>query len=162
MKRLIFALAISLVFNFSFGQSRAFDATDDGSIIRHYDSIYPGAFHKDSTKSVFHTDEEFEKMNTEYTTLLQSLGKFLKANNYKWTKETKMWQRFYFSPEGKTDYVVYIFRGKAEEQPTTEQKMEFNRLLNLFIQDYQFGMTAKSKFSQCSPSVYYATTETTK
>jgi hypothetical protein len=50
------------------------------------------------------------------------------------------------------DYVLYNFitkNVKPEDLLSIEKQIEYNRLLNLFIKDYKFPMTAKVKFGQC-------------
>lgn len=130
------------------------DAESQGIIVKDLDSLYQSAVHVDSTQAVFQTQEEQEKVYNSYKELLQGLGDFLKANNYKWAKPTTCFNRIYFNENGGIDYYIFNFRGKPEDKPSAEQELEFTRLVNLFIQDYKFGLTAEKKFTQCSPTTF--------
>ncbi|MBI3501608.1 MAG: hypothetical protein HY063_07425 [Bacteroidetes bacterium] len=94
-------------------------------------------------------------MQKEYIQLLQGFGKFLSTNNFTWDKPTRCFNRIYFNSDGTIDYFLFNFLGKtAEDKPSEEKQKEFQRLLNLFIKDYKFPLTAKIKFAQCSPTTY--------
>jgi len=95
-----------------------------------------------------------EQLQPAYTKLLQDLGKFLSKNNFKWEKKTKCFQRIYFNNDGTIDYFIFNFLGKPEDQPSTEKQAEFGKLVNQFVQDYKFSLSAKVKFAQCSPTSY--------
>ena len=133
------------------------DAKAQGITIERLDSVYTSAVHSDTTLAVFRTDPEQERLLNAYQTLLQDFGAFLSTNNFKWNYPTKCWNRIYFNNDGTIDYFLYNFTTKnvkPEEQLSEEKQKEFNRLLNLFIQDYKFGVKAKVKFAQCSPTTY--------
>ena len=40
------------------------------------------------------------------------------------------------------------------DKPAENIEKEFQRLLNVFISDYKFSLTAKTNFAQCSPTTY--------
>lgn len=112
------------------------------------DSTYKSAIHSDSTLAVFKNQEE---VINAYASMLQSLGNFLYKNNFFWNAKTTGFNRIYFDQDGSIDYFVYSFRAG---QLTEEQIARFDELLNLFIQDYRFPLTANEKFAQCSPVTY--------
>jgi len=89
-----------------------------------------------------------------YIQLLQDLGQFLSDQRFTWKKATRCFNRIYFSPDGSIDYFLFNFLGKAEDKPDEVTEKEFQNLLNLFIANYQFPLTAKVKFAQCSPTTY--------
>ncbi len=133
------------------------DAEKQGLSISHLDSIYKSAVHVDSTQAVFKTEAEQQAMGEAYMKLLQDFGTFLTANNFKWEKPTRGFNRIYFNSDGTIDYFLYNFQTttvKPEDQLSQEKQNEFNRLLNLFIKDYKISLTAKTKFAQCSPIKY--------
>ncbi len=111
---------------------------------------YKSAIATPPEESVFKSEE----LQGAYSKLLEDFGKFLAKNNFKWEKKAKCFQRIYFNNDGSIDYFIFNFLGKDEDKPTIEKQAEFNRLLNLFIQDYKFALTAKVKFAQCSPTSY--------
>ncbi len=160
MKKIIIALASILLTQNLSAQHIALsidDAEKKGITIEHLSIIYKMALDNDTSKAVFKTDAQQEAMLNAYTKLLQDFGKFLSAHNFKWTKPTRGWNRIYFSTDGSIDYFLYTFptvNVKPEDQLSEEKQAEFNRLLNLFINDYKFALTAKVKFAQCSPTVY--------
>lgn len=153
---LLFAFSISIVS----AQHKALtipDAEKQGLSISHLDSIYKGAVHVDSSQAVFKTEAEQQAMGEAYMKLLQDFGKFLSANNFKWEKPTRGFNRIYFNSDGTIDYFLYNFQTtnvKLEDQLSQEKQTEFNKLLNLFIKGYKISLTAKTKFAQCSPTTY--------
>jgi hypothetical protein len=133
------------------------DAEKNGTSIPFLDSIYMSAIHVDSTLSVFKTEADQQMMGNAYVKYLQDFGAFLSANNFFWERKTKAFNRIYISPDGTIDYVVYNFIEKDltdEEKISIEKQQEFNRLLNLFVNDYKFPIKAPVKFAQCSPTTY--------
>lgn len=130
------------------------EAEKQGISIKHLDSIYTSAVHSDTSLAVFKTDTEQEALQQAYIKLLQDFGKFLSDNNFKWEKPTRCFNRIYFSSNGTIDYFLFNFLGKIEDKPTGHTEKEFQRLLNAFISDYEFPLTAETKFAQCSPTTY--------
>jgi hypothetical protein len=130
------------------------DAEKQGVSIKHLDSLYRSAVHGDTSLAVFKTEKEQDALQQAYVKLLQDFGKFLSENNFKWEKSTKCFNRIYFNADGTIDYFLFNFLGKAEDKPYEEIVKEFQRLLNAFISDYQFSLTSKSKFAQCSPTTF--------
>ncbi len=131
------------------------EAEQQGISIQKLDSIYKSAVHSDTSLAVFKTKPEEATLQQAYIQLLQDLGKFLSLNNFKWDKATRCFNRIYFNAEGNIDYFLFNFLGKtAEEKPSEQHRKEFQRLLNLFIKDYKFALSAKVKFAQCSPVTY--------
>jgi hypothetical protein len=131
------------------------EAEQKGISTKNLDSINEAAFDEDTSKGVFKTDEEQEDLQNAYTKLLQDFGKFLYTNNFYWAKPTRCFNRIYFNSDGTIDYFLYNFLGKTEEdKPSEEKQKEFQKLLNQFIADYKFSLTAKVKFAQCSPTTY--------
>lgn len=141
----------------AFGQHQGLTfqvAEQQGISIKHLDSIYTSAVHSDTTLAVFKTEAEQIALQKAYIKLLQDFDKFLSANNFKWEKPTKCFNRIYLSADGTIDYFLFNFLGKIEDKPNELIEKEFQRLLNLFILDYKFSLTAKTKFAQCSPTTY--------
>jgi len=124
-------------------------AEKQGISISELDSKYQSALHDDSTKAVFNDrKDEFYKA---YVALLKDLNTHLTKNGYVWNQPVRCFNRIYLSAEGRIEYFLYNFpKGSLEGQ----KEAEFNRLLKSFIKDYQFPMTAKTKFAQCSPVTY--------
>lgn len=153
-----FLFLFSLLFSCqSVSQNRGItfqNAVKQGISFEHLDSIYTSAIHADSSLAVFKTEIEEEELLQAYTKLLQDFGKFLSANNFKWEKPTKCFNRIYFSADGTIDYFLYNFLGSSENKPNEENQKEFDRLLNVFISDYKISITADKKFAQCSPTTY--------
>jgi NurA-like 5'-3' nuclease len=125
-----------------------------GISIKQLDSLYPSAVHTDTTLAVFKTEKEQVALQQAYIKLLQDFGKFLSENNFKWEKQTRCFNRVYFNSDGTIDYFLFNFLGKTEDKPAENIEKEFQRLLNVFISEYKFSLTAKTKFAQCSPTTY--------
>ena len=130
------------------------NAEKQGISIKHLDSLYTSAVHTDPSLAVFKTEKEKEALQQAYVKLLQDFGKFLSENNFRWEKPTRCFNRIYFKADGTIDYFLFNFLGKAEDKPAQNIEKEFQRLLNVFISDYKFSLTAKTKFAQCSPTTY--------
>ncbi|MGC4020710.1 MAG: hypothetical protein QM734_01595 [Cyclobacteriaceae bacterium] len=111
---------------------------------------YKSAITTPSSESVFKEEE----LQPAYSKLLQDLGKFLSKNNFKWERKVKCFQRIYFNNDGTIDYFIFNFLGKPEDQPSSEKQIQFGKLVNQFVQDYKFPLSAKVKFAQCSPTTY--------
>jgi len=141
----------------SFGQHLGLtfqDAEKQGISIKHLDNIYTSAVHSDTSLAIFKTETEQDVLLQAYIKLLQDFGQFLSNNNFKWEKPTRCFNRIYFSSNGTIDYFLFNFLGKIEDKPTENIEKEFQRILNVFISDYKFPLTAKTKFAQCSPTTY--------
>jgi len=125
------------------------DAEKNGIRISQLDSIYPSGLHADSTKAVFwDKQDEFIKA---YQKTLQDLGAYLKANNFSWDKQTRCFNRIYFSKDGTIDYFLFNF---SKDAITPEREKQFAVLLNKFVKDYRFPLSATTGFAQCSPVRY--------
>ena len=136
------------------GQGKALtfqEAEKQGMPFQQLDSTYKSAVHADINLAVFKSPEEQAKLQQAYAQLLQDLGTFLRKNNFVWEKQTRGMNRIYLSPDGRINYFLYNF---PAGQLRPEKEKEFSRLLNLFIQDYTFNLTANEKFAQCSPVKY--------
>ena len=135
MKSVLKLLLLILLSNKMHSQSRVYsieEAQKTGISIEKLDLEYKSAVHVDSTKAVFKSDIEQQKLQKSYTKLLQDFGSFLNKNNFKWETKTKCFQRIYFSPNGKIDYFIYNFKLKnvlAENLISEEKQKEFQRLL---------------------------------
>ena len=144
-------LFLSTILSIQLNAQKAFqhsDAPKYGIRTTQLDSLYKSAVHSDSTLAVF---KNVEAVSNAYNSLLQSLGNFLSKNNFFWEQKTTGFNRIYFNTDGSIDYFVYNFRGNTLNE---EQLVRFNELLNIFIQDYRFPLTANVKFAQCSPVTY--------
>jgi len=158
--RILKLFLILLFFNNLHSQSKVFsveEAKKIGINIEKLDLEYKSAVHVDSTKAVFRTEAQQQKLQESYIKLLQDFGSFLNKNNFKWESKTKCFQRIYFAPNGKIDYFIYNFKLKnvlPENLISEEKQKEFERLLKLFVKDYTFFTSANEKFAQCSPTSY--------
>ncbi len=156
MKKILILLT-SLSFNYycygqkalTFGQAKS-----QGISVEHLDSIYASGIDTDEKLSVFKTNQD--KYFEAYQNLLQDFGKFLKKNNFLWSKTTKGFNRIYFDKSGKIEYFLYNFK---PDQLTKEQEKTFGDLLQSFIKTYTFPLKASRKFAQCSPVTYMPATK---
>ena len=158
MIKVNFIITVLLTISFqSFGQHLGLtfqNAEKQGISIKHLDSLYVSALHTDTSLAVFKTETEQEAMQQAYIKLLQDFGKFLSDNNFKWERPTRCFNRIYFNTDGTIDYFLFNFLGKPEDKPVENIEKAFQRLLNVFISNYKFSLTAKTKFAQCSPTTY--------
>lgn len=159
MKFLYFILfACCSVGMFSQSKAMTFDqAKIQGFPPENLDKLYKSAVHSDANLAVFKSEEEQEKLMMAYGKLLQDLGTFLRTNNYVWEKPARCFNRIYLNKNGTVDYFLYNFlpgTEKPEEVLSEAKRKEFERLLNLFVEEYRFSATANENFAQCSPVVY--------
>ena len=143
-------LLLSSVF-FSYGQKAlTFNEAKEQSLSSaHLDSLYASGINSDTTLGVFKNEQE--EYIKSYQNLLQDLGKYLKKNNFDWDKPVKGFNRIYFDKSGKIDYFLYNF---GPDQLTIKQENRFGELLNGFILEYRFQLSADKNFSQCSRVTY--------
>src|SRR5437870_4739149 len=98
------------------GDSLSCSSTSQHSL----DSIYQSGFHTDTSLAVFKSKADQKKLYDAYMAFLQDFGKFLKANQFVWKQETKLWNRIYFDKEGRVEYYVYDF--KTDIDPKMEKR----------------------------------------
>lgn len=117
--------------------------------LNNWTAHYQSALNDDSTKAVFVGQEK--EFYEGYVSMLQALGKHLTANNFKWDKATRCFNRIYFNKDGEIDYFLFNFY-PGQIEPDKEK--EFEKLVNTFVQTYTFPLPADKKFAQCSPVTY--------
>ena len=146
MKKLFLTSLFVFIAFIAFSQlAESFDDAKTQGISPKVDSIYQSACHRDSTKAVFPHSGEFM---VGYKDFLQKLASYLYKNGFKCgTTGMGYFNRIYFSPNGKIDYYLYKFMPGTID---SLREMEFKRLANEFIKEYQFPLTANKKFAQCS------------
>lgn len=157
IKKFLILIVLLATYLQTFGQQLGLtfqDAEKQGVSIKHLDSMYKSAVHTDTSLAVFKTKKEQEALQQAYIKLLKDFGEFLTENKFLWEKPTRCFNRIYFNSDGTIDYFLFNFLGKTEEKPSENIEMEFKRLLNVFIADYKFSLTARTKFAQCSPTTY--------
>lgn len=151
MKKILF-LIIAILFSInSYAQTAMTtkEAEEKGIGISYLDSFYYDGGHADTSKAVFGANiNEFVQA---YYQLIRDIGAFLKENNFVFNEPTSGWHRIYFDKSGKIDYYLYLFK---DDQLSDEQKAVFAQLINEFIKDYSFPLSADVNFAQCG-SVRY-------
>jgi hypothetical protein len=82
MRKSILSLMFVTVVTCSFSQKAMTfrQAEESGIRVSKLDSLYPSGLHADSTKSVFHHQQN--EFISAYQNMLQDLGKYLKANGF--------------------------------------------------------------------------------
>ncbi len=120
-----------------------------GITLEELDNQYQSALHAQPELAVFNGQEE--AFIEAYKSMLFDLATFLKENEFIWGKTTRCFNRIYLNKEGGIDYFLYNFKA-GEIDP--EKEKQFKALLSRFIENYQFPLTAKQKFAQCSPVSY--------
>lgn len=155
--KLFFLILLSTCFQI-FGQHLGItfqDAEKKGISVPKLEGEYKSAINfVDSSVAVFKTEVEQKKVSEAWFKLLKDFGKFLSDNNFKWEKPTRCFNKIYFNNNGAIDYFLYNFLGEKENIPSDERQKEFNSLLNLFISNYKFPLTANVKFAQCGPITF--------
>lgn len=153
MKRTLLVTSLLIIFSFanSFGQKLLISNSKLIKIpvtdIAKLDSLYPNAYHMDSTVySVF--PDKPEEVGKAWVAFHKDLSKFLSKNNYQWTIPGKAFCKVYFSKTGEIDYAFFKFK-------EIEKQEEFNSLVTEFIKTYKVQLYSdESKFSQCGVVVF--------
>lgn len=115
---------------------------------------YKSAIHIDTALSVFKDSNEIDKMNLAYDSFMNEFDRFLKLNDFKWRFKTRCFQKVLFDSDGTIEYIFYGFLGDAPFIPTPVEEKRFRLLLNKFVKNYKFPISAKTKFSQCSTNTF--------
>lgn len=146
-KNLLLAFFLFFIFQDAFTQlvMSANETTDQGINIEELDSAYTPAIGADSIVTVFQGQEE--AYVKAYYSLIHDLSTYLNQHNFRWGEQVRCFNRIYFAAEGTVDYYIYDFKAYLSD----EQKAEFQELINEFMADYQFGLSADQPFAQCSP-----------
>lgn len=147
-------IAVAVFFILSAGcfaqQAMRFEEAKEKGIYPAIEDNYKSAVHSDMELAVFKSDEDVRRHTEAYQSFLQGLGRFLLDNNFKWEETARCFNRIYMAPDGTIRYFLYQFRTPL----AAEKEKEFGRLLNLYITQNKFGVSAPENFHQCSPVVY--------
>lgn len=153
MKRILLFTSLLLLFCFvnSFGQKLLISNSklikNPVADVTFIDSLYPNAFHFDSSVySVF--PGKGEEVGKAWVTFHKDMGKYLSENNYKWNVPGKAFCKVFFHKTGEIDYIYFKFK-------EIEKQEDFQSLINEFIKSYKFQLfSEESKFSQCGVVVF--------
>ncbi|MDP2208433.1 MAG: hypothetical protein Q8K98_06630 [Bacteroidota bacterium] len=141
---LIFFALILTLFEYSFSQTKCYpwkEFEKSGFTYTELESLYTEAVNIDTATFTAFKGRE-DELYKAWVKLLQDISAFLWKNNFKWGTATNCWNRFYFDKDGTIEHYIY----KIDE---FEKAEEFEKLMNKFIQDYKFPLTAELKFKQC-------------
>lgn len=144
---LIFFALIFTLFEYSFSQTRCFSWSErdkSGNNLNELDSIYTDADNIDTTLITAFRGREAELYDA-MKQLLQDISTFLWKNNFKWEKQTSCRNYFFFNKDGTVDFYMYFIKDFNKID-------EFEKLMNEFIKDYKFPLTAEMKFKLCAPA----------
>lgn len=107
------------------------------------DSLYKSACHTDTSLAVFGSQQD--AFIESYTDFLRSLSRYMNENGCLWSETFKGFHKIYFSKEGRVIHYLYNYRTGF----SLEKEEQFHVLLNQFILQYQFPLTAGEGFAQC-------------
>ena len=146
MNKLILFLLLSLFVCPFYGQTAlSFDeAEKQGIRTKSLDSIYSDAMGNERGTPVFEDSDEVSKA---WYQLIQDISSFLLKREEMRQVNIKIFQRVYFNKDGKVDY--YLYKITNLEELTNEQVQQIADLLNEFVKDYQFSLSADKDFVQC-------------
>ena len=111
--------------------------------------VYLNAVNFDKTADQVFPGKEKE-VGEHWSKLVQDLGEFLKSKHIIWQDDTKCFNMFFFNKEGKIDYYWYGLKDTLKEK-------DYDTAVEEFVKNYEFGMKADRKFSQCGGSLYKKT-----
>ena len=125
-------------------------AAKSGLTVAVLDKQYANALDNDNSKSTFKGDDK-QKFYQAYVSLLADLNVYLHAKKFTWDKPTRIVHRIYFEPDGKIDH--YLLNLDATSMDPAKQA-RLLKLMNQFVTNYKFKITAGKKFAQCGPAIY--------
>lgn len=146
---LIFFALILTLFEYSFGQTKCYPWNEfekSGFTFNELDSIYTDAGNADTTMLTAFKGRENE-FGEAWIKLLQDISAFLWKNNFKWDSLTQCFNVFYFDNDGTIDYYFYNIKDFKKTE-------KFEKLMNDFIKDYKFPLTAEMKFKQYGSAIF--------
>ena len=151
MKKLVLIAIVSLSFCSLHGQKvlSFSEAKEQGITTKGLDSLYCSSVEDGSGNFVFESKEE---VAAAWTKMLTDISSFLFKNAEIKNIEVKLFQRVYFNKEGKIDYYLYNIRNK--DDVTEEQLQQITDVLNEFVKDYQFSLSADRDFVQCGTAIF--------
>jgi hypothetical protein len=82
---------------------------------------------------------------------LQAIGQHLKDGGFVWGRPARCFLRVYFDACGMVDRLLYAF---PEDAVTKEQAARFHALLNGFLAENAFPLSAMEPFRQCGPALF--------
>jgi hypothetical protein len=131
------------------GQQSGMTFKDASGIFQDLEERYKSAVHVDTSQAVF--PGKGQEVFNAYFKMFKDFAGFLKENKFTWGKPTRCINKIFFSADGTVDYFLFNFNnGEINE----DKEIEFKRLLNEFLKDFKFSLSADEKFSQCGPVIY--------
>lgn len=146
---LVFFTLFFTLIEFSFSQTKCFpwsEVEKSGVTLNELDSIYTDAGNVDTTMLTAFKGRD-DELRKAWIKLFQDISAFLWKNDFKWDSPTQCFNVFYFDKEGTVDYYFYHIKD-------FDKTDEFEKLMNDFIKDYKFPLTAEMKFKQCGSSIF--------
>lgn len=152
MTQRVLLLAIFCVFSqYAFSQAKVltFDQAPEFEIdIQQLDEHYPPAVGPGENVVYKNQDEAFTKA---YSKMLNQLNQYLNNKGFYWQNPVRCFNRVYFNEKGEVDY--YLFKFKPGSVSAQKQE-KFSELVGAFLEDFQFELSSKKRFAQCSPVMY--------
>lgn len=155
MKTLLFILLFASPVLLSHAQvAMTFDeAKEKGLDMSNLDDEYGSGIHSDKALAVFKDEALYM---TAYKEFYKALGRHLKENGFFWDKPAKAFNRIYFDKDGSIDYFIYNF---PPEELSSDKITQFGELLQTFVRDHRFPLSAEEKFAQCGSVRYQASAQ---
>ena len=151
MKNFAVLLIASLSFCTLYGQkAMSFtEAKKQGITIQGLDSLYTNAMDDGTGNFVF---DNGDTVSAAMTKMFADISAFMRRKEDMRKIEVQIFQRVYFNKDGKVDY--YIYKIRNADQLSEEECQKIDDLLNEFIKDYQFSLSADKGFVQCGTAKY--------
>ncbi len=146
---LVFFPLFFILFNSSSSQTKCYpwkEVEKSGVTFNELDSTYTDATNADTTMLTAFKGRE-DEFGKAWKKLLQDISTFLWKNSFRWDSLTQCFNVFYFDSDGTIDYYFYNIKDFTK----TEQ---YEKLMNEFIKDYKFPLTAETKFKQCGSAIF--------
>lgn len=148
LMRLLMLCATFFLTTSAFAQDRiavAFDQVDEHGIsIEELEATHGSALHADTALAVFPTQQR--EVIDGWRRLLTEFASHLRANDFEWAEPLRGFHRFYFTPDGRIERVIYRMPMLEGERAS-----RYGVLLDEFARSYRFPLVAETPFAQCSP-----------
>lgn len=122
------------------------------------DSIYRTALNVDSSKAVFHGDEEFAEVKEAWEKFMREFDIHLRKGGFRSVTDIKCMTKVYFNKDGRVDHFLYSIREGGLDRGQEEL---FARLLNDYVKERRFPLKAAEPYSQCGAIVFRSATAPT-
>lgn len=129
------------------------DPEDAGITVKQLDAQFKSAIHSDTTLAVFKSKDDQSRLISSYRDFLKAMGMYLRKSAFEWEEPLRLFNRFYFNPQGEVAYYVYNFQGPSA-RIAEKDRDKFEEVISAFFKTHTLGIKASRPYAQCSPVTF--------